>query len=68
VPELLIPLNPDGCQRIGISRTGANRLVRKGLLKTVKQGGRRMVSVRALERYVADLERAGGVVLGGGQR
>jgi excisionase family DNA binding protein len=46
----------EAAQRLGIGRTLVYELMRSGRLRSVKVGGARRVSARALEDFVADLE------------
>ncbi len=60
--RLAIPVWPDGCKRIGVSRTGGYRLIwqekwRTFIMPGRGKGGRRMTTPKACEDLIADLER-----------
>jgi len=45
------------CEATGLTRTRIYRAIADGSLKTFKAGRRRMVSARALQDFIANLER-----------
>ncbi len=45
----------EAAEALRLSRSVIYRLIRSGRLRTVKQGQRRLVPVRALDEYVASL-------------
>jgi excisionase family DNA binding protein len=47
----------EAAQRLGVGRTMVFDLMRSGRLRSVKIGGARRISARALADFVADLER-----------
>jgi excisionase family DNA binding protein len=47
---------PEACKQLSISRWTLYKEKREGNLKTVKIRGRRLVSLKAIERYIEKLE------------
>ena len=47
---------PEACERLGIGHWMAYRLIHQGSLKTVKIGKRRLVSTRAVDRFIDSME------------
>lgn len=46
----------EAAQALRLSRSVLYELISSGRLRSIKQGGRRLVSVRALDEYVASME------------
>ncbi|MGO1056927.1 helix-turn-helix domain-containing protein [Crossiella sp. CA198] len=49
---------------LGLGRTALYELIRSGRLKSVQEGRTRLIPARAIEEYVALLERESGVSYG----
>jgi excisionase family DNA binding protein len=49
---------PEAASALRVSRSVIYELIRSGRLRTIKQGRRRLVSVRALDDYVTAMEAA----------
>jgi len=47
---------PEVCKRLGIGHWAVYQQINKRVLKTVKIGGRRLISVRALNDFITSLE------------
>ena len=47
---------PEACKRLGIGHWSIYQQINKKSLKTVKIGKRRLVSVRAINEFIASLE------------
>jgi excisionase family DNA binding protein len=57
-PELRLAFTVEAaCESTGLTRTRIYKAIADGSLKTFKAGRRRMVSARALEAFIAALER-----------
>jgi excisionase family DNA binding protein len=53
---------PETAAVLGIGRTRTYELCNSGQIRTVRIGGRRLVPVVELERFVAELHRAAGII------
>ena len=47
---------PETCKRLGIGHWAVYQQINKRTLKTVKIGGRRLVSIKALNEFITSLE------------
>jgi excisionase family DNA binding protein len=47
---------PEACKRLGIGHWSVYRQINRNALKSVKIGKRRLISVRALNQFIASLE------------
>ena len=50
---------PEAASALRLSRSVLYELIRSGQLRTIKQGRRRLVSIRALDEYIAVMEAQG---------